>query len=268
MFNKNSKSVPIPFYILTFNRVKGLESAIEFSKRSTTELNIVIVDMGSTWPPFLELLDSGKYNVVRFPKGTHPRDLLLRNHLADLGDGGFFLSDGDIDYSETNSDAFEHLVVLSQEFPWIPKVGLELRTDILPKTEESRRILSWSKYSKSIRIKDDLYLASLDTTIAYYPSRGNRFYLRPALILGGLNSVIHYPWLQDSEKSDEEIFYNANAIKFISSGNSRPYPSIKFKFSRIIWVLFARLTRAQMRNRRLGKFLVRILSIKGVIKGS
>ena len=76
MFNKNSNLDPIPFYILTFNRVKGLESALEFSKRSTTELNIVIVDMGSTWPPFLELIDSGRFNVVRFPKGTHPRDLL------------------------------------------------------------------------------------------------------------------------------------------------------------------------------------------------
>lgn len=268
MFNKNSNSDPTPFYILTFNRVKGLESALEFSKRSTIELRIVIVDMGSTWPPFLELIDSGRFNVVRFPKGTHPRDLLLRNHLAGLGEGGFFLSDGDIDYSETNSSAFEQMLIISQEFPWIPKVGLEIRTDILPKTEESRRILSWSKYSKSIRIKDDLYLASLDTTIAYYPSRQNKFYLRPALILGGRNSVIHYPWFQDSEKSDEEIFYNSNAIQFISSGNSRPYPSIKFKSSRIIWVLFARLTRTQIQNRRRGKFLVRVLSIRGAIKGS
>ena len=110
----------IPFYVVAFNRINGLKNATEFVNHSSIPLELIVLDMGSTWEPFLEYRDSLGVQIYKFPYGMGPRDLWTSGELARLGTGGFFLADGDIDYSSVDSHAAETMIELSQKYPWFP----------------------------------------------------------------------------------------------------------------------------------------------------
>ena len=143
----------VPFYIVCFNRIDGLKFAIEFVEKSKLKLNLIVLDMGSTWPVFIEYRDSLGLEVIKFPKGMGPRDLWTSGVLSDLGSGPFFLSDGDLDYSGAAADAAWAMQEVSRKYPWFPKVGLALGIADLPDDSEGERVLAWESDNWRIRFK-------------------------------------------------------------------------------------------------------------------
>lgn len=252
----------IPFYLVTFNRLLGLNSALEFSQRSTLDIDLIIVDMGSTWDPFLKRLNEIS-NKKYFIQNIGPRNLWKNSFLKEEGVGPFFLSDGDIDYSNIPNDAFRKLTEISHLYPWIPKVGLALSTKKIPFDSEGVRVRQWAKYDQKIQILDDLYLSSLDTTVAFYPERNPTFYFRPALRLGGIYTVEHYPWYERSYNMyPETTFYQSNANEFISSSRQKIKKRSKEKLtSKIIFILFYLLHNC-IKKKRFGSFVVKLLSFR------
>ena len=126
MIQSSTMDGKIPFYIVCFNRIEGLKFALEFVSSSTLPLEAIILDMGSTWDPFIKFRDSLGIRVEKYPKGMGPRDLWKTGAINRLGDGPFFLADGDIDYSDLPTDSASSLKSISERYPWFPKVGLAL----------------------------------------------------------------------------------------------------------------------------------------------
>lgn len=257
----------IPFYVVVFNRIKGLRMASDFVSRSTIPLELVVLDMGSTWQPFIEYRDSLGVQVFKFPQGMGPRDLWVKGELQRLGTGGFFLADGDIDYSEVDSNAAQTMINLSNKYPWFPKVGLSLRIDDLPLDLEGDRIREWAKSDWDVPWNSETFLTGLDTTTAYYPRRETTFFYRPALRIAGKCQANHYPWYERPESYDDEAeFYISLANANISSAQAGLLPSRPFKIKRQIWrLIFTRLN-YWLKLQITGKICVRILSFRGTIK--
>jgi hypothetical protein len=256
----------IPFYVVAFNRIKGLQMAVEFVKRSTIPIELVVLDMGSTWEPYLKYRESLNVKVHSFPFGMGPRDLWVTGELAKLGNGGFFLSDGDIDYSEVAEDAAQKMIELSEKYPWIPKVGLALRITDLPDDFEGNRLREWGKIDWKVPWAKEVFLTGLDTTTAYYPRREKTFYYRPALRIAGKFQAVHYPWYERAQNYDDEAkFYTGLASVNISSAQAGLIPNRTFKIRRQIWILIYRTLRKPLRSRFFGKICVQILAYRGKI---
>ncbi len=257
----------IPFYVVAFNRIKGLQMAVEFVKRSTIPIELVVLDMGSTWEPYLKYRDSLNVKVHSFPFGMGPRDLWVTGELAKLGNYGFFLSDGDIDYSEVAADATQKMIELSERYPWIPKVGLALRINDLPDDFEGNRLREWGIIDWKVPWSKEVFLTGLDTTIAYYPRRDETFYYRPGLRIAGKYQANHYPWYERSENNDDEAkFYARLASAKISSAQAGLMPDRSYKIKRLIWILIYRVLKYPLKSRYLGKVSVQILSYRGTIQ--
>lgn len=256
----------IPFYIVAFNRLSGLEFAMEFSKRSSIPIEPIILDMGSTWGPFVEYRDSLGIKVVSFPNGMGPRELWTKGEIERLGSGPFFLSDGDIDYRDIPGNAFQKLVALSEKYPWFPKVGLSLMISDLPDDLEAERVIRWEKDNWKVVFAKDTFLCGTDTTIAYYPRRDDHFYYRPSLRLGGELTVRHYPWYEREEIPNEESrLYRSLGKASISTTQAMLYPSKRYLVKHFLLVKLYWLSRPLLKKGWSGEMMVSLLSYSGKI---
>lgn len=257
----------IPFYVVAFNRINGLKKAIQFVNQSSIPLELIVLDMGSSWEPFIEYRDSLGVRVYNFPYGMGPRDLWTSGELSRLGTGGFFLTDGDIDYSDVDTHAAETMIELSQKYPWFPKVGLALKISDLPSDFEGNRIREWAKGDWAVLWDTETYLTGLDTTTAYYPRRDETFYYRPALRIAGKFQAVHYPWYERPENYDDEArFYKGLASAKISSAQAGLMPNRSFEIKRQIWILIYKTLRKPLKSRFFGKICIEILAYRGKIK--
>ena len=214
------------------------------------------MDMDSTYPPMLEYIKSlsSEKIIVNRLENIGPR-LLWNNKefISAVNGGGFFLTDGDIDLSETSYEVFHQLVKVSQKYPGFRKVGCALRIDNLPTLLEKSNLIieseidNWSKYRF---ITKNVALAPVDTTIAFYPKYEKKFYHWPAIRLCGEYSVMHKPWYADYDNlNDEELFYiktakwaggfGTSAERGRKAGDTNFSDTLLFKFQLIIkFVLF------------------------------
>lgn len=254
----------IPFYVISFNRISGLENAYRFTTRSSLELDLIILDMGSTYKPFWDYVQEMKFQVHSFKLPRGPRELWTQGHLRNLGTGPFFISDGDIDYKYVDSYAFQKMINLSMKYPWIPKVGLALDIEVLPQDDEGQRIKSWERVNWKYPIEENVYLASLDTTIAYYPERSLTFYYRPAIRVAGKYTASHYPWLERPSNYTEEVkFYHSKASNIVSTtatGTKKDFRN-KIKFS-VLSQIF-RILRFLIGSPTFAPLATKILAFRG-----
>jgi hypothetical protein len=185
------------------------------------------MDMGSEYSimkDYLDSLSNQKIYVHRL-KNIGPRQLWSSDVFRScVGDRGFFLTDGDIDFSESHPDVLQKLISTSEKYKYFKKVGCALALNKLPdKLDKSRLIFesegdNWSKYRL---IDRDTYLAPIDTTIAYYPRYTNDFFHWPAIRVAGEYSVIHTPWHVDyANLNEEEKFYIDSAKGWGGFGTS------------------------------------------------
>ena len=231
----------VPFFIVTHNRLSGLTNALQFLQKQDFPIQIVIADMESSYPPMISELKSiesaGEVLVWRC-KNIGPRGLFFddrfRKYVSSSG-GNFFLADGDLDYSDTSSHLLTNLVAISRRFPGFRKVGAALRLDDLPShstliAQKTQIILSGERrnFFETREISPELFLAPVDTTVAYYPKLTEKYYFWPALRAGGDMSVRHSPWYEDdSQLNSEQEFYIANQRKDISTMGGRQLSETK-----------------------------------------
>lgn len=256
----------IPFYIVCFNRINGLRFALEFAQSSELAVEPIILDMGSTWLPFIEYRDSLGLRIEKFVDGVGPRDLWITGVIEKLGIGPFFLSDGDVDYSGLPIDTFSKLKSQSEKYPWFPKVGLALRICDLPKDKEGFRILKWETDNWKIKFSTNVYLNGVDTTIAYYPRREKVFYYRPSLRLAGSYTARHYPWYEREDSyNDEAKFYHLVAASKISSTQAGKLPTKKYRVKHNILLLILFILKKPIKSKLLGKICVELIAFRGKI---
>jgi hypothetical protein len=254
----------IPFYIVCFNRLHGLQQAILFVERSSIPLKPIILDMGSTWQPYLDYRDSLGLRVELFKYGVGPRDLFVNGFIVTDGTGPFFFSDGDLDYSETSSEAFENMKKVSDKYPWFPKIGLALPLEGVPSDKEGIRVRKWEHDNWRISFKKGIYLNGVDTTIAYYPRREDTFFYRPSLRLADSNSVRHYPWFERND-SEEAIYYASLARSNISSTAAGDTPSLRYRIKHAILIALYFLSKTPLKFKLTGKLFVNLLARNGTI---
>lgn len=234
--------------------------ARQFADRSSLPLSLIVLDMGSTWEPFLEYVDASKFEVIRFSQGLGPRDLWTLGYLKEIGHGPFFLSDGDLDYTSLSNDGFQKLVEVSDRYPWFPKVGLSLKIDDLPQDVEGHRIKRWDYDNMKVRLDSDCYISSVDTTAAFYRNRTTDFYYRPALRLNRNYEVRHYPWYERPENLDQEAkTYYSLAVSNISTGIIKNQVTFKVKVKRRLIVLSFIVLKPFLRSPKLGPTCTKIL---------
>ncbi len=254
----------IPFYVITFNRVSGLENAFRFTIRSTLELELIVLDMGSTYAPFWDYVNRMGFQFHSYSLALGPRQLWTEGHLQKLGSSPFFISDGDIDYDLVDSTAFQKMSELSLKYPWIPKVGLALDIKQLPEDEEGQRIKSWERWNWEFEIEKDVYLAGLDTTIAFYQTRSRNFFYRPALRLGGCLTANHYPWHERENTFSEEVrFYHSKASNVISTTATGTHKSFQTRVKFGILFQMFKVLKYIIRTQKFGPLAVKILSFRG-----
>ena len=259
----------IPFYIVAFNRIEGLEKALKFVGNSSIPLKAIVLDMGSSWEKFIQYRDSAGIEVIHFPYGVGPRDLWVTGELEKLGDGPFFLTDGDIDFSQSPNNTAEKMKQVSDCYPWFPKVGLALKLSDLPNDNEGARVLAWELDHWKVLFQNNIYLTGVDTTIAYYPRRERTFYYRPALRLAGEFTVRHYPWYERQDSLNEEAkFYQQIAMARISTLQAAQWPSKSYLRNHAVLVkLFSLLTFA-FKVKFLGALTVKLFSYRGTIRSN
>ncbi len=257
----------IPYYIVAFNRIAGLKFALDFVEKSTLPLEPIILDMGSTWPSYLEYRESLGVEVIKYPFGMGPRDLWTSGEIKRLGVGPFFLSDGDIDFRESPSNAFLELMRISEKYPWFPKIGLSLKISDMPDDIEGQRVKVWEEDNWKISFREEVYLCGTDTTIAYYPRRESTFYYRPSLRLGGEYSVVHYPWYErDKTPTEESAFYRSIAKSNLSTTQAMLFPTKSYVLKHSALLFLYRFANPFLKFKITGKFMIRLLAVRGTIR--
>lgn len=226
---------PVPFFIITHNRLSGLINVLNFLTYQDFPVRIVIADMKSSYPPMLSYLNSLDLNEdfqIWNCENIGPRGLFFDSRFRSFvraNSGNFFLADGDLDYSNTSINLLAELVGVSKRFPGFRKVGAGLRLDDLPDQSEALRaksqiIRSGEKrnFFETREVAKNVFLAPVDTTVAYYPRLTNNYYFWPALRLGGSCLVRHTPWYEDdSNLNSEQSYYFKNQRRDISTMGGR-----------------------------------------------
>jgi len=211
-------SKAVPFVIISRNRFSLVREAVEFGLRQSLTLKIIIADMQSTYPPLVEYLrtiSSEQIQVLRLPN-LGPRGLWINSQFTNVVENsGFFLTDGDLDYSMTDSICCEELISYSKKYPGMRKIGSALRIDDLDASIEKQRNVQLSEsdnWNSLRKLSARAYFAPADTQLAYYPKYTENFYFWPSLRISGTCEVRHSPWYENPEaRTPEEIFYMDNA---------------------------------------------------------
>ena len=215
----------VPVLIPVFNNPTYLRKMIE-QLRGVGLPNIIVVDNGSEYPPFLDYLDSleGKLSVVRLKENSGPRRLFSDAALYDHLPQYFCLTDPDLEFNpDLPSDFLQHLTDLTTRYR-VGKAGFSLDISDPEKMiaapfqigEERYRIWEWEAQFWQTRLeeKDDpAYRASIDTTFAVY---NKEFFCAEnfldAIRVAGRYTARHLPWYADHRLPSEEAdFYRASS---------------------------------------------------------
>lgn len=159
------------------------------------ELDIRIVDHGSTWPPMLDWLASCPYPVTA--RGDLPPRALW--DWPGLPDPPYLVTDPDV-LLDCPDDWLDRLLAEAREHPEMMKVGVGLRLDDLPDTDLAARVKAWEAPFWSSPLCPRAYRAPVDTTLALYRTRG--FALAPAARLAAPYLARHLPWYGESDLAE------------------------------------------------------------------
>jgi FkbM family methyltransferase len=215
----------VPVLIPVFNNPTYLRKMIE-QLRGVGLPNIIVVDNGSEYPPFLDYLDSleEKLSVVRLKENRGPRRLFRDAALYDQLPQYFCLTDPDLEFNlDLPSDFLQHLTDLTSRYR-VGKAGFSLDISEPEKLtaapfqigDERYRIWEWEAqfWQTQLEEKDHpAYRASIDTTFAVY---NKEFFCAEnfldAIRVAGRYTARHLPWYADHRLPPEEAdFYRATS---------------------------------------------------------
>jgi hypothetical protein len=202
----------IPCVVITRDRVSYTQACIA-SLQDHPDLDIHIVDHGSTWPPMLEWLKAQPHP-VHYAASRAPRDLWGSAELDTIvgRHARYLVTDPDIVLD--NDCPADWLDQLQREFDRgssLVKVGLGLRLDDLPDTELAQRVRQWeAPFWQHRRVWSTAWSAPVDTTLALYDTLWNRpsFLLAPAARLDVPYLIRHLPWYGNPDPAETEHYRN------------------------------------------------------------
>jgi hypothetical protein len=206
-----------PVVIISRDRVTYLRRCIGSLMR-LRDVDIHIIDHGSTWPPMLDLLERSTFPIYRLGDAG-PRALWWEHRfaLASIVKGErYVVTDPDIVLAEhCPTDVLYRMNRVLDANPTFRKCGVSLRIDDLPDTELARGAERWERqYWQTHVTNAHAFLAPIDTTLALYRSLDEfpSFDIGPAARLWPPYTAHHLPWYE--ETLDEELtYYREHALE-------------------------------------------------------
>jgi len=216
----------IPIIIINFNQLYFLKIQVSnYLNRGFK--NVIILDNASTYQPLLEYYQTIKHSVeiVYLNKNWGHMVFFENKEIYNKYSKGFFvISDSDIIPNDNLPDNFLSMMidVLLDKYDSITKVGWALDIKSIPDTYSNKeKVINWEKrFWKTkidISIREEAYLAEIDTTFALYKPNYNLQDYSPwdffkAIRIGGNYTAKHGGWyINSSNLSEEQKFYFENA---------------------------------------------------------
>lgn len=205
----------IPLFLISYNRLSYLQMAIErFEQLGLT--NIIVIDNGSTYPPLLEYYQKLPYKVITVDRNYGHLVFWQCPQFREYRNDFYMVSDPDvIPIEECPTDFVEKMFYTLKKYPNLTKVGFSLKLDDLPEDGVlTKDVLQHEKQFQERYIKkENLYIASLDTTFALYPPdvvANQKMSFFCAMRTGYPYQARHIPWYKTKEMiTDEDRFYSA-----------------------------------------------------------
>lgn len=197
-----------PVVVIIRDRVTVLQQCLASLAATDYDLDIHLVDHGSTWDPMLDWLHEAPYP-VHWCGDRPPRALWEWDGLPKIvSDSRYVVTDPDV-VLDCPSD---WLCRMADELsPDVVKVGLGLRLDDLPDTAIAGKAAAWEAPFWHTRRNNRTLRAPVDTTLALYPpltvEPGFRLY--PAARMAAPYLVRHLPWYA-GEDTAEDAHYRAH----------------------------------------------------------
>lgn len=199
-----------PLIVITRDRLSYTLRCLESFARQ--DLDIHIVDHGSTWEPMVDWLATCPYP-VHYRGDQTPQSLWqwdgLQRIVGGLGSRRYLVTDPDIVLDD--DIPADWLLRMHDELnsPGLIKVGLGLRLDDLPDTDLSGKVRGWELAFWQHRTDSRrAWRAPVDTTIALYQGRGVApdFAIHPAARLDAPYLARHLPWYQDLDPAETQHY--------------------------------------------------------------
>lgn len=203
-----------PVIILSRDRLGCLMRLVD-TLRNRWDIDPIIVDSASTYPPLLDYLNRRDVTAIRLPHNAGHRaiwDLGLLDALAI--DTPYVVTDPDVIPSDDcPDDVFDHLGSMLDEFPDRIKAGLGLRIDDLPDHYKHKQtVIDWEKPFWDRSLRPGVIDAPVDTTFALYRADVRHYAIEPAVRTDHPYVARHLSWYDDEEHLPaDERYYRAHA---------------------------------------------------------
>jgi hypothetical protein len=181
------------------------------------DLDIHLVDHGTTYGPMLDYFDGSPHPVHRLGDRP-PRALWDWDGLARIVGTRreYVVTDPDLTFDD-NCPA-DWLTQLREHLACNPtstaKVGMGLRLDDLPNTPLAEKVRAWECLFWTARGIGHTWRAPVDTTLALYPPLHGQpaFVLAPAVRMDAPYLMRHLPWYDDPAP-EETVYYRDHALE-------------------------------------------------------
>lgn len=199
-----------PLVIITRDRVSLTRLCVASFERYT-DLDIHLVDHGSTYPLMVEYLRKSLYPVHRCGSKP-PRALWEWEGLNKIvGNQPYLVTDPDVVLDpECPEDWLDVMFDVAVDNPHLAKVGLGIRIDDLPATPLAQSVRVWEQafWQSQELTRHAAWRAPVDTTLALYPSLDAQpgFQLVPAVRLDAPYLIRHLPWYRDLNPDETEYY--------------------------------------------------------------
>jgi hypothetical protein len=209
----------LPVYIINFNRLTPLQGMVSYF-RGIQEVEPIVVDNASTYPPLLRWYQACDIEVIRMQYNYGPRVVWETGFPVR---GYYAVTDSDLDLSHCPLDVFD---VLMKGFNThqVIKSGVSLEIDDLPYDFElSDKTIEWESRFWKDKADPHFYHAGVDTTLALYHSKypyNKRNWTDPAIRSDRPYTARHIPWYCSHKRlSEEDKYYLHSARRWSTWGS-------------------------------------------------
>lgn len=202
----------IKAFIINRDLVTWPKAMVEWMN-NVPELEPVILDNASTYPPLLEWYETNPCRVVRLPsnfghKVLWSSGIIYKEITAD--DDYFLLTDPDLDISTVPYDVIDKLKEAIHKYN-LSKCGLAIRIDDMPDEYPLKeQVLIWETPFWNETHEENLYKSPIDTTFALHDAKQSRGHKIGGARLAGEYTLRHLPFYLTKNTVTEEFRYFCN----------------------------------------------------------
>ena len=202
----------IKAFIINRDLITWPKAMVEWMS-NVPELEPIIIDNASTYPPLLEWYNTNPCRVIKLETNYGHRVLwssgLIFKEITNE-DEYFLLTDPDLDISTVPYDVIDKLKEYIHKYS-LSKCGLAIRIDDLPDAYPLKnQVLIWETPFWSNKLEEDLYNSPIDTTFALHNAKESKGHKIGGARLGGDYTLRHLPFYMTEESLTEEFAYFCN----------------------------------------------------------